>query len=69
VAVLFDKLQRYADYLQAREIVSQSSGLEQTRALAQEYVDKAIEAISFFPESEAKTGLVEMCTKVMKRRK
>jgi len=27
-----------------------------------------MEAISFFPESEAKTGLVEMCTKVMKRR-
>lgn len=54
---------------QAREIVSQSTGLEQTRALAQDYVDKAIDAISFFPESEAKTGLIEMCTKVMKRRK
>lgn len=54
---------------QAREIVSKSTGLQQTRALAQEYVDKAIEAISFFPESEAKAGLIEMCTKVMKRRK
>jgi hexaprenyl-diphosphate synthase len=54
---------------QAREIVSSSTGLQQTRALAQEYVDKAIEAISGFPDSEAKTGLVEMCTKVMKRRK
>jgi hexaprenyl-diphosphate synthase len=50
-------------------MVSQSSGLEQTRVLAQQYVDQAIEAISFFPESEAKTGLIEMCTKVMKRRK
>lgn len=49
--------------------MARSSGLEQTRALAQEYVDKAIDAISSFPESEAKTGLVEMCTKVMKRRK
>ncbi|CAO2654464.1 Nn.00g111970.m01.CDS01 [Neocucurbitaria sp. VM-36] len=56
------------DVQRAREIVSQSSGLEQTRALAQEYIDKAIEAISFFPESEAKNGLIEMCTKVMKRR-
>jgi len=54
---------------QAREIVSASTGLQQTRALAQEYVDKAIEAISGFPDSEAKSGLVEMCTKVMKRRK
>lgn len=57
------------DVQRAREIVSQSSGLKQTRALAQEYVDKAIQAISFFPESEAKNGLIEMCTKVMMRRK
>ena len=54
---------------QAREIVSASTGLEQTRVLAQEYVNKAIEAISPFPDSEAKSGLIEMCTKVMKRRK
>lgn len=54
---------------QARDIVSRSSGVEQTRALAQDYVDKAIAAISGFPDSEAKQGLVEMCTKVMKRRK
>ncbi|EDU41723.1 Decaprenyl-diphosphate synthase protein [Pyrenophora tritici-repentis] len=63
------KFSQQGDVQRAREIVARSSGLEQTRALAQEYVDKAIEAISFFPESEAKTGLVEMCTKVMKRRK
>ena len=37
--------------------------------LAQEYVDKAIQSIAFFPESDAKNGLIEMCTKVMKRRK
>ncbi|EMD66347.1 hypothetical protein GGP41_006230 [Bipolaris sorokiniana] len=63
------KFSEQGDVQQARQIVAQSSGLEQTRALAQEYVDKAIDAISFFPDSEAKTGLVEMCTKVMKRRK
>ncbi len=54
---------------QAREIVGNSDGLEQTRALAQEYSDKAIQAISAFPAGEAKDGLEEMCTKVMKRRK
>ncbi|KAF2267385.1 terpenoid synthase [Lojkania enalia] len=57
------------DVQKAREIVAESTGLEQTRALAQEYVNKAIQAVSFFPESEAKDGLIEMCTKVMKRRK
>ncbi|KAF2661823.1 decaprenyl-diphosphate synthase subunit 1 [Lophiostoma macrostomum CBS 122681] len=57
------------DVQRAREIVAESTGLEQTRALAQEYVDKAIQAISGFPESDAKNGLMEMCTKVMKRRK
>lgn len=54
---------------QAREIVVQSDGIEQTRALAQEYADNAARAISSFPESEAKTGLLDMCSKVMKRRK
>ncbi|KAF2746890.1 terpenoid synthase [Sporormia fimetaria CBS 119925] len=63
------KFKGEGDVQMAREIVASSTGLEQTRALAQEYVDKAIEAISGFPESEAKTGLIEMCTKVMKRRK
>lgn len=55
--------------LQARELVARSDGLEQTRALAQDYADKAVAAISGFPECEAKDGLVEMCTKTMKRRK
>jgi hexaprenyl-diphosphate synthase len=50
-------------------MVLAGSGIEQTRAMAQEYVDKAIEAIAFFPQSEAKTGLQDMCTKVMTRRK
>lgn len=54
---------------QARDLVLRSTGIEQTRALAQSYVDQAIDAISGFPESEAKAGLIEMCHKVMKRRK
>ena len=58
-----------SSHLQAREIVSQSDGLEQTRALAQEYADKAIDAIRAFPDSEAKEGLAEMVTKCMTRRK
>ena len=55
--------------MQARDIVAASDGIEQTRALAQEYADKAVEAISGFPESEAKAGLQEMCVKVMQRRR
>jgi hexaprenyl-diphosphate synthase len=49
--------------------VLQTDGLEQTRALAQEYADKAISAISCFPAGEAKDGLEEMCIKTMNRRK
>lgn len=63
------KFSAEGDVQRARELVARSSGLEQTRALAQQYVDKAIESIAIFPESEAKQGLVDMCTKVMKRRK
>ncbi|KAL2045749.1 hypothetical protein N7G274_002180 [Stereocaulon virgatum] len=57
------------DVQMARELVARSDGLEQTRALAQEYADKAAHAISKFPDSEAKGGLIEMCIKTMKRRK
>jgi hexaprenyl-diphosphate synthase len=46
-----------------------SDGIEQTRALAQEYADKAVEAISIFPDSEAKDGLIEISHKTMSRRK
>jgi hexaprenyl-diphosphate synthase len=57
------------DVQNARETVLQSSGLEQTRALAQAYVDKAIDAIRDFPDSVAKQGLVDMCENVLRRRK
>ncbi|KAL8874057.1 MAG: hypothetical protein Q9174_000562 [Haloplaca sp. 1 TL-2023] len=57
------------DVQTARHFVAQSTGLEQTRALAQQYADNAIQAISSFPDCEAKQGLIEMCTKTMKRRK
>ncbi len=55
--------------IQARTLVIESDGIEQTRALAQDYVDKAAQAIADFPDSQAKNGLLEMCTKVMQRRK
>jgi hexaprenyl-diphosphate synthase len=47
----------------------QSNGIEQTRALAEDYAEKAIEAISSFPDSEAKDGLIEMAVKTLKRQK
>lgn len=57
------------DSIQAREMVVRSDGIEQTRALAQDYVDRAARAISSFPDSDAKRGLIDMCSKVMQRRK
>ncbi|KAL3425970.1 hexaprenyl pyrophosphate synthase, mitochondrial [Phlyctema vagabunda] len=62
------KFGQEGDVARARELVLQSDGLEQTRALAEEYKDRAIEAISALPESEAKDGLVEMAIKTLKRR-
>ena len=54
---------------QARELVLGSSGVEQTRVLAQEYADRAVAAIASFPASAAKAGLEEMCVKVMQRKR
>lgn len=47
----------------------QSDGVEQTRALAQEYSEKAMAAIADFPESEAKDGLMDMAEKTIRRQK
>ena len=57
------------DVQMAKDLVARSDGIEQTRALAQDYADKAAYAISRFPDSEAKEGLLEMCVKATKRRK
>ena len=69
MAIRILEVQCETDHQQARELVLQSDGIEQTRALAQDYVDKAARAIATFPDSEAKVGLIDMCSKVMKRRK
>ncbi|KAJ5768020.1 Terpenoid synthase [Penicillium manginii] len=63
------KFREEGDVQKARELVYQSNGVEQTRLLAQEYADKAIAAISDFPDGEAKSGLIDMCAKTMNRRK
>ncbi|KAI9843563.1 MAG: hypothetical protein M1837_006239 [Sclerophora amabilis] len=63
------KFAKEGDIQKARDLVLRSDGVEQTRALAQEYADKAIDAIAVFPDSEAKNGLVEICVKTLKRRK
>jgi geranylgeranyl pyrophosphate synthase len=69
-ALVGRKFNQEGDVQRAREIVlNHSDGLEQTRALAQSYVEQAIEALGILPDSEAKGGLVEMCNKVLKRRK
>ncbi|ROV94781.1 hypothetical protein VMCG_08884 [Cytospora schulzeri] len=57
------------DVLRARELVLETDGIEQTRALAEEYIEKAILSLSDFPDSEAKDGLVEMAMKTIQRRK
>lgn len=54
---------------QARDIVLQSDGIEQTRALAEDYCRQAVAALDTFPESDAKDGLVEMAMKTLKRQK
>ena len=47
----------------------QSDGIEQTRALAHDYSERAVAAISPFPDSDAKDGLIEMAAKTLKREK
>ncbi|KAL2163530.1 hypothetical protein VTH06DRAFT_5588 [Thermothelomyces fergusii] len=63
------KFSHEGDVERARHLVMQSDGIEQTRALAQDYAEKAIASLSLFPESEAKDGLIEMAVKTLRRQK
>ncbi|KAM0811426.1 hypothetical protein AB5N19_11782 [Seiridium cardinale] len=63
------KFEQEGDATRARELVYQSNGIEQTRALAEDYAQKAIAALDTFPDSDAKDGLVEMVIKTLKRNK
>lgn len=57
------------DVARARELVLQSDGIERTRVLAQDYADKAIQALAHFPDCEAKNGLIEIAEMAAKRQK
>lgn len=63
------KFQEEGDVQRARELVIKSNGIEQTRALAEDYSQRAISALDTFPDSEAKDGLVDMAMKTLKRQK
>lgn len=49
--------------------MQKSDGLARTQALAESFCNKAIHAISEFPDSEAKAGLEQICLKGLTRRK
>ncbi|KAK3313269.1 isoprenoid synthase domain-containing protein [Apodospora peruviana] len=68
-ALVGRKFENEGDVARARDLVMQSQGIEQTRALAEDYVAQAIEAIRPFPDSDAKDGLIEMAVKTLKRQK
>ena len=50
-------------------MVQSSNGLERTRELAESFSRKAIEAISIFPDSEAREGLEQIAKKGLTRKK
>ncbi|KAI0096811.1 hexaprenyl pyrophosphate synthase [Hypoxylon sp. NC0597] len=63
------KFEKEGDVQRARDLVYKSDGIEQTRALAEDYSQQAIAALHTFPDSEAKDGLIEMAINTLKRQK
>ncbi|KAJ2906171.1 hexaprenyl pyrophosphate synthase [Zalerion maritima] len=57
------------DISTAQTIVRQSDGIERTRQLAEDYANQAVMAISDFPDTEAKSALISMAEKTIKRKK
>ncbi|PPQ69260.1 hypothetical protein CVT24_000066 [Panaeolus cyanescens] len=56
------------DVEKARNLVLSSSGVERTRALAQEYADQALNVLEMLPDSEGKRGLAGLVERVMRRK-
>ena len=54
-------------FLQARDLVRRSSGVERTRELARAHAAKAQEVLSVLPDSEAKGALEVLTERVVKR--
>lgn len=61
------KFSHKGDVELARELVGKTDGLRQTRELAELFANKAGEAISEFPEGEAKDSLMDLTRKVVQR--
>jgi len=57
------------DVEKAYDLVNKSSGIEKTKKLAQEHIQKAVAAISVLAESKAKQGLLDLAEMVITRTK
>lgn len=55
--------------LQARHLISKSSGAERTAALAEEHSQLARKALVGLPESDARTALDELARDTLSRKK
>jgi len=55
-------------FQKARDLVLRSSGVQRTRALAQEYANKAKAVLQDLPESEARTALEVLAERVIGRK-
>ncbi|KAI5793794.1 decaprenyl-diphosphate synthase subunit 1 [Peziza echinospora] len=63
------KFDQPGDVEKARDYVANSDALLKTRQLAEQLSQNAINAISIFPESQARTSLEELARKALLRRK
>jgi len=63
------KFENEGDVELARDLVRRSSGVERTRALAKQYVDKAVEIAGLMPDSEAREALVVLADLVISRKR
>ncbi|KAF8802135.1 terpenoid synthase [Phlegmacium glaucopus] len=62
------KFKEPGDVEKARDLVLRSSGVQRTRALAQEYADQAKKVLRDLPESEARTALEVLTERVIGRK-
>jgi len=68
-ALIQRRFSQEGDVKQAFQLVLDSDGLDETRALAKTHCQKAVKALENLKDSEYKTGMINLCDQVINRLK
>ena len=67
ISIINSEFENQSDFEKALEIINNSSGIPKSRELSNKFIDKAVNALEIFENSEIKTSLVNMAKYIVDR--